>query len=83
MLIEYDLICLKIDIVDMIDAWLILALICLLSRQLTPWHFFPGFEHIEDRAKTTCITIESKVGPMKHKHPIAFLKFVFEAIVAL
>ena len=51
MLIEYDMICLKIDIVDMIDAWLILALICLLSRQLTPCHFFPGFELIEDRAR--------------------------------
>ena len=77
------MICLKIDIVDMIDAWLILALICLLSRQLTPWHFFPGFELIEVRAKSTCIAIESKVGPMNHEHPLAFLKFMFEAIDCL
>ena len=61
----------------MCDAWLILALIYLLSRQLTPRHFFPGFNHIEDMKKTTCIAIESKVGPMNHEHPIAFLKFVY------
>ena len=50
-MIDYVMICLKIDIVDMIVAWLILALICLLSRQLTPWHFFSGFELIEDRTR--------------------------------
>ena len=62
MLIEYDMICLKIDIVDMIDAWLILALICLLSRQLTPWHFFPGFEHFEVRQVHVHCSRSLKVG---------------------
>ena len=65
------------------DAWLIFTLIYLLSRQLTPWHFFPGFEHFEDRAETTCIAIESMVGPMNHEHPLAFFKFMFEAIDCL
>ena len=41
---EYDMKCLLIDIAVLCDAWLILTFICLLSRQLTPWHFFPGFE---------------------------------------
>ena len=30
-----------------------------------------------------CIAIESKVGPMNHEHPLAFLKLVHVAIVAL
>ena len=50
-MIDYDMIGLKIDIDVLGDAWLILAFICLLSHQLTPWHFFPGFELIEDRAR--------------------------------
>ena len=78
-MIDYDINCLKIDIDVLCDAWLILALIYLLSRQLTPWHFFSGFEHFEDRAETTCIAIESKFGPMNHEHPITFLKFVYVA----
>ena len=66
---DYDINCLKIDIDVLCDAWLILALIYLLSRQLTPWHFFPGFEHFEVRAKTTCIAIEVlRLGPMNHEH---------------
>ena len=48
---EYDMQCLWIDIAVLCDAWLILAFIFLLSRQLTPWHFFPGFELIEDRTR--------------------------------
>ena len=81
-MIDYDINCLKIDIDVLCDAWLILALIYLLSRQLTPWHFFQVLS-IEDRAKTKCIAIESKVGPMNHEHPIAFLKLVYVAIDCL
>ena len=57
-LIEYNMKCLWNDIAVLCDAWLILAFICLLSRQLTPWHFFPRFEQIADKAKSTCISIE-------------------------
>ena len=71
-MIDYDINCLKIDIDVLCDAWLILALIYLLSSQLTPWHFFPGFEHFEGRQVHVHCSTSFKVGPMKHKHPIAF-----------
>ena len=65
------------------DAWLILILIYLLSRLLTPWHFFPGFEHFEVRQVHVHCNRSLKVGPMNHEHPIASLQLEHVAIVAL
>ena len=61
-MIDYDINCLKIYIDVLCDAWLILALIYLLSRQLTPWHFFPGFEHFEVRQVHVHCSKSLKVG---------------------